>query len=467
MRSSSITTNKIDWITVGVYMLLCLCGILNIYSSAYNPENPSIFDLSQEYGKQIMWWGISLVLGGMVLLLDGAFIRDIAYTAYGFSIALLMLVLLVGNEVNGAKAWFGIGGFGIQPSEFMKVTLSLALARYLSSADLRIIERSKRNTGIISGKISGLFTSIVKFFSSPQFYVMLLIGFPAALILLQPDMGTVIVFAGLLFMLYREGLSGNIMLFGVFALALAMVTLMLKDSTIELPVLGKHTAAKYGIILTLTIVTALGALFVSRVVMKRNRRFVLTALALVYVGSSGMVMTVDYAFHHVLGKHQKTRIDIFLGLKDDPNGEGYNIDRAMASIGSGGVTGKGYMKATLATKQQKHVPMQSTDFIYCTLSEEWGFLGSFAVIIAFVFLLIRIIVLAERQRLAFTRIFGYCVACIFFMHFLVNVGMAMGMVPVIGIPLPFFSYGGSSLMAFTLLLAIMIRLDAERMDVLR
>jgi rod shape determining protein RodA len=284
---------------------------------------------------------------------------------------------------------------------------------------------------------------------------------------MQPDTGTVLVFCGFLFMLYREGLSGNMMLFGVYAFALALVTLMLKDSTVDLPIIGNETAAKYVIIIVITSVLGLTALLVTRLVNKRNRKMVLALILAAYVGSAGMVMAVDYAFKNVLGNHQKTRIDIFLGLKDDPNGEGYNIDRSMASIGSGGVTGKGYMGATLATKQQKHVPMQSTDFIYCTLSEEWGFLGSFAVVCAFVFLLIRIITLAERQRLAFTRIYGYSIAAIFFMHFLVNVGMTMGIVPVIGIPLPFFSYGGSSLMSFTILLAVMIRLDAERMDVLR
>lgn len=467
MRSGQVSPRKLDWITIALYFALCIAGIFNIYSSAYNPENPGMFDLSQEYGKQTMWWGISLLLGGMVLLLEGSFIRDIAYPAYGFSIALLILVLLIGNEVNGAKAWFGVGGFGIQPSEFMKVTLSLALARYLSSSELQRADRVRKNKNISLGKLSNLPNTISNFSSSPQFYVMLMIGFPAALILLQPDTGTVLVFVGFMFMLYREGISGNIMLFGFYGFALALVTLMLKDSTVEMPLLGKNTPAKYVILLTLTCVIGLAALLVSRLVMKRNRKMMYTILALVYFGSSGMVMGVDYAFHHVLGNHQKTRIDIFLGLKDDPNGEGYNIDRSMASIGSGGVTGKGYMKATLATKQQKHVPMQSTDFIYCTVSEEWGFMGSFAVIVAFCFLLVRIIMLAERQRSAFTRIFGYCVACIFFMHFLVNIGMTMGLVPVIGIPLPFFSYGGSSLMAFTLLLAVMIRLDAERMDVLR
>lgn len=443
MRQETVNRRNIDWVIVLLFFMLSLAGIFNIYSSAYNPDHASLFDLSQEYGKQAMWWGISLVLAGIILLLDGSFLREMAYPMYAFCASLLILVLLIGNEVNGAKAWFGIGSFGIQPSEFMKVAVSLALARYLSSPNMRMTDL---NTRLIS--------------------IALLAG-PAALILLQPDTGTVIVFCGFIFMFYREGMSGNILMYGFLGFALSLVSLMLKDATVEFPVIGPGVPAKYSLIVIITLVLALSAFLVSRLVMKRNRRSLYWLIAILFIGSSGIIMGVDQAFHKVLGDHQKTRIDIFLGLKDDPNGKGYNIDRAMASIGSGGLTGKGYMKATLATKQQKHVPMQSTDFIYCTLSEEWGFIGSFAVVVAFVFLLIRIIMIAERQRSSFTRIYAYCVACIFFMHFLVNVGMATGLVPVIGIPLPFFSYGGSSLMAFTILLAILVRLDAERMEVLR
>lgn len=440
MRNNAVTARKIDWWLVSLYFALTTMGLLNIYSASYNPEHPSIFDTSQEYGKQLMWLGISLALAGTIILLEGSFLRNLAIPSYIFCMFLLILVVLVGTEVNGAKAWFGIGSFGIQPSEFTKVAISLTLAWYLGSKQVKL--------------------------SEAQLYTIGIIALPAALIMLQPDTGTVIVFSGFIFMLYREGLSGNVLLYGFFILALSITTLMLKDSMVEMPLMGS-IHGMYVIMTILTILFLIGLLLVLNLVMKRNRKPVLLILILAWLFSCGMVYGVNYAFTNVLGNHQKERIDIFLGLKEDPDGKGYNIDRAMAAIGSGQFTGKGYLKATLANKNQKHVPMQSTDFIFCTLSEEWGFLGSFTTLFMFMFLLVRLIIIAERQRLPFTRIYAYCVACIFFMHLLINMGMAMGLVPVIGIPLPFFSYGGSSLMAFTILIFVLVRLDAERLDVLK
>lgn len=464
MRSNQVTIRKIDWWLVFLYFALTGIGLMNIYSSSYNPEHPSFFDSTQEYGKQAMWYGISLAMAGTIILLDGNFLRSLAVPAYIFCVFLLILVILVGTEVNGAKAWFGIGSFGIQPSEFMKTALSLTLAWYLSSQNVRILE--SRRTGKASMGISGISNWFARFFSGAQVYTLLIIAFPAALIMLQPDTGTVIVFTGFIFMLYREGLSGNFLLYGFFIMVLGVSTLMLKNSTVDMPFFGPNVPGSYMIIAILSIIALVAILLVLNIVIKRNRKRAVVIIILVWGLSSGMVSSVDYAFNNVLGNHQKERIDIFLGLKEDPDGQGYNIDRAMAAIGSGGISGKGYMQATLANKNQKHVPMQSTDFIFCTLSEEWGFLGSFTVLFLFMFLLVRLIIIAERQRLAFTRIYAYCVACIFFMHLLINMGMAIGLVPVIGIPLPFFSYGGSSLMSFTILLAILIRLDAERLDVL-
>jgi rod shape determining protein RodA len=464
LRSNQVTARKIDWWLVFIYFTLTGMGLLNIYSSSYNPEHPSFFDASQEYGKQAMWYGISLGLAGTIILLEGVFLRSLAIPAYIFCVFLLILVVLVGTEVNGAKAWFGIGSFGIQPSEFMKVALSLALAWYLSSQNVRIAE--SRRIGRSSLGMSGISNLLKRFFSEAQMYTLLIIGIPAALIMLQPDTGTVIVFTGFIFMLYREGLSGNLLLYGFFIMVLGISTLMLKDSTVDMPFLGPETPGNYMIIAILSVIGLLALLIVFNLVVKRNRKRAVVIVLVAWALSSGMVYVANYAFTNVLGNHQKERIDIFLGLKEDPDGKGYNIDRAMAAIGSGNITGKGYMQATLANKNQKHVPMQSTDFIFCTLSEEWGFLGSFTVLFLFMFLLIRLIIIAERQRLVFTRIYAYCVACIFFMHILINMGMAIGLVPVIGIPLPFFSYGGSSLMSFSILLAILVRLDAERLDVL-
>ncbi len=456
MRSNQVTIRKIDWWLVLLYFTLTTIGLLNIYSASYNPEHSSFFDSSQEYGKQAMWFGISLGLAGTIILLEGSFLRSLAIPAYIFCVILLVLVILVGTEVNGAKAWFGIGSFGIQPSEFMKIAMSLTLAWYLSSQNARISE-SRRS----SGKGNFLF----RFFSGAQIYTALIILFPAAIIMLQPDLGTVLVFTGFIFMLYREGLSGSLLLYGFFVMVICVSTLMLKKSTVDLPFIGHDLPGKYMLFAIFITLTILALLIVFGMVLKRNRKYALIVILLASVASNGLVMGVDYAFE-VLSPHQQERIEITLGLKEDPDGKGYNIDRAMASIGSGGIGGKGYMQATLANKNQKHVPMQSTDFIFCTLSEEWGFLGSFVVLFLFMFMLVRLIIVAERQRLAFTRIYAYCVACIFFMHLLINMGMAIGLVPVIGIPLPFFSYGGSSLMSFTILLAILIRLDAERLDVL-
>lgn len=467
MRSSQVTARKVDWWLVGLYFALTLLGLLNIYSASYDPVHPAIYDNTQEYGKQFVWLAVSLCLAGVILLLEGSFIRSMSIPFYAFCMALLVLVILVGTEVNGAKAWFGVGSFGIQPSEFSKVAISMTLAKYLSTFSLAEINKFNRSSAIGLSQITGLPKGIIQMFSGRQVWVFLIILFPAALIMLQPDTGTVMVFTGFIFMFYREGLSGNILLYMFFIFILAISALMLKDTTVDMPFFGEGTPGKYVIIVILSVMALLAMFAVYNMVMKRNRKKAILIVLLAWLFSSGMVWSVDYAFHNVLGAHQKERIDIFLGLKEDPDGKGYNIDRAMAAIGSGGVTGKGYMQATLANKSQKHVPMQSTDFIFCTLSEEWGFLGSFLVLFLFMFLLVRLVIIAERQRLGYTRIYAYCVACIFFMHVLINMGMAIGLVPVIGIPLPFFSYGGSSLMGFTILLFILIRLDAERMDVLK
>lgn len=434
---------KIDRFLLITYLIMVTIGYFNIYSSAYNPEHPSHFDFSMEYGKQIIWIGVSLLLGGLILLLEGNFIKKYSYEFYGVMAFLLVAVLIVGEEKNGAKAWFGIGQFGIQPSEFAKIGVSLALAKFLSTPQIRFEDTTTR------------------------LYTALFIGFPAALILLQPDAGTVIVFISFIFVLYREGMSGNLLLFGLFVLVLSILSLMLKESTMELPIIGTEVAGHIGLVIILTIIALLVLLLIRQLVMKRGRKTAILVLVLAYFSSIVIVFGTNYAFYNVMKRHQQERIDIMLGLIDDPDGKAYNIDRSMAAIGSGGLSGKGYMKSTLANRGQKHVPMQSTDFIFCTLSEEWGFAGSLTVVILFVLLLLRIVLLAERQRSPFTRIFAYCVSAILFFHFFVNVGMAIGLAPVIGIPLPFFSYGGSSIMAFSILIFLLLKLDSERLDILR
>lgn len=471
MRSNQVTFGKIDWWLILLYLVLTAMGLMNIYSASFDPVHPGILDQSQEYGKQFTWYCISLGLAFCILLLEGSFLRGIAIPAYIVCLFLLILVLLVGKEVNGAKAWFGVGSFGIQPSEFAKIGLSLMLAWFLSSPERRNTDINKLSRSLFSSIVSlggyfGLPLRFLSLFSWTQVYTFLIIAVPAAIILLQPDMGTVIVFAGFILMLYREGLSGNLLLYGVFVLVLAISTLMLKNTTVELPLLGPDVPGKYVILLLIAIISTVALLAVLNLVIKKKRRRAIALVVTATLVSGAVVWFVDSAFEK-LSPHQKERIEITLGLREDPDGKGYNIDRSMAAIGSGGVWGKGYMQATLANKSQKHVPMASTDFIFCTFSEEWGFMGSFTILVLFMFLLIRLIMIAERQRVPFTRIYAYCVASIFFMHVLVNMGMAIGLMPVIGIPLPFFSYGGSSLMAFTILLFILIRLDAERLDVLK
>jgi rod shape determining protein RodA len=443
MRNEKGLFRNVDRGLLIIYLLMVSMGVANIYSSAFNPEHPFLLDQSMEYGKQALWFGISIFLGGIILLLEGTFIRKFAYEFYGAMLVLLIAVLVVGVEKNGAKAWFGVGSFGIQPSEFAKIGVALALAKFLSTPQIRLDDTGTR------------------------LYTVLFIGAPALLILLQPDVGTIIVFVSFILMLYREGMSGNLLLYGLLAIVLAVLSLKLKETTMELPIFGQEVNGTIGLIIVLSVMAILVFFLIRQMVNKRNRRLAITLLFVVFIGSVGVVYGVKWAFYNVFQEHQRTRIDLTLGNIEDPDGKDYNSNRAKAAIGSGGFFGKGFMGSTLANSSQKHVPMQSTDFIYCTLSEEWGFLGSVTIILLFMLLLFRLTIIAERQRSTFTRIFTYCVSSIIFFHFLINVGMAIGLAPVIGIPLPFFSYGGSSLMAFSMLIFLVLKLDSERLDVLR
>lgn len=443
MRAGENPLRNVDRGLFLIYILMLTAGMVNIYSSNFNPERPELYNLNQEYGKQLMWIVISIGLGGIIILLEGNFIRKYAYEIYGIVCLLLVAVLIVGTEKNGAKAWFGIGSFGIQPSEFAKIGVSLALAKFLSNPQIRFENLDTR------------------------LYTAFFIAFPGILVLLQPDAGTFIVFICFILVLYREGMSGNLLLFGLYFMVVGILTLRLKDSVMELPIFNYEIKSQIGLGIIITIIAVIVYFLLRQLISKRNRKSMVFLLLIIYFLSLGVIYGTNFAYYNVLKTHQKERIDTTLGLIDDPDGKNYNIDRAMAAIGSGKFSGKGYMKSTLANAGQKHVPMQSTDFIYCTLSEEWGFIGSFIVILLFCFLLFRIVIIAERQRSSFTRIFAYCVSAIFFFHFLINIGMAIGLAPVIGIPLPFFSYGGSSIMSFSILIFLLLKLDSERLDVLR
>lgn len=423
-----------------LYLLLLFMGWANIYSAAYDAAHPSIFDLGKEYGKQAVWMGISLLLGSGILLIRGEVFRNAAFLIYGAVLILLVAVLLFGKEVNGAKAWFAIGGFGIQPAEFAKFATALALSNYLSGLKALVDIRSRVISTII-------------------------ILLPVALIMLQPDTGTALVSGAFILVLYREGLSGNVLLLAILAGILSVISLLLKESRFGLPFTDVELEGKYFLMIIIGLVALLAWVITHNFVVKRERRRFYSYIVIGSLASVVFISSVDYAFNKVLAKHQQDRILVMLGQMEDPQGLGYNVKQSQTAIGSGGFSGKGYLEGTLT--KYKYVPMQSTDFIFCTVGEEWGFLGTSFVVLTLTVLILRIIQISDRQRSRFTRIYAYCVASIFFLHLMINVGMTIGLAPVIGIPLPFFSYGGSSMMGFTVLLGILLRLDAERLSTLR
>ncbi len=422
-----------------MYLLLMAMGWANIYSAAYDPEHANLFDRAREYGAQSVWIVASLLIGAAMLLVRGEFIRNLAYPVYAFVLLLLVLVLLVGREVNGAKAWFGVGGFGIQPAEFSKFATSLALSSYLSG--LKTLKEARSRVVAAT-----------------------LILLPVGLIMLQPDTGTALVSAAFVLVLYREGLSGNILLIAILAAILVVLSLIMKESVYSIPFTGTEVHGQYFLIFLLAVSCLLIFLFVRKFVFKHRRKRIYIYLLAVLLGSAAFIGSVDQLVDR-MPAHQQTRIRVLLGLEYDPRGFGYNVEQSKTAIGSGGLLGKGFLNGTFT--KYKYVPMQSTDFIFCTVGEEWGFVGSAVVVLLFGALILRCIQISDRQRSRFTRIYAYCVASIFFLHLMINVGMAIGLAPVIGIPLPFFSYGGSSLIGFTILLAILVRLDAERLEVLR
>lgn len=419
MRERKGLFGRVDWFTVLLFLLMVLMGWINIYSAVYDENHSSIFDISQRYGKQLIWIGAAIFLAAVILLIDAKFFPALAYLFFGISLLSLLAVLAVGTEIAGSRSWFQIGSVAIQPAEFAKFATCLALARYLSRFDTSM--RSLRSV-VVS---------------------LMIIFAPAVLILLQNDTGSALVYAALILVLYREGLPGGILVIGLLVAVLFILTLLINKFIL------------IGICAALAIIIYL---------MNKNIRKRLIIIVAGLILASGFILSVDYGFEKVLEPHQKKRISVLLGKETDLRGAGYNVHQSKIAIGSGGLTGKGFLKGTQT--KYNFVPEQSTDFIFCTVGEEWGFIGSFVVVILFVMLLIRLIILAERQRSDFSRIYGYGVASILFFHFMVNIGMTIGLVPVIGIPLPFFSYGGSSLWAFTILLFIFLKQDAERLEVL-
>jgi rod shape determining protein RodA len=434
MRNQKNIFANIDNITVILYVVLVFIGWISIYAAVYNEEHHSIFDISQRYGMQLLWIAAAFVIAFIILLIDAQFYTAFAYPIFIGLLLTLIGVLLFGAEVKGSKSWFKIGSFALQPSEFGKFATALALAKYLSTMNIKMQDFK---TKVIASVI---------------------IGIPAVLILLQNDTGSTLVYASFVFVLYREGLSGNVLLIALYTAFLFVISLLMRVNSFtffnDIILNGDQ------LLIVILAIIAGSIIYIT----KRAKKLWMIILA-AFLFSATLIYSVDYIFENVLEPHQSKRINVLLGIESDLKGAGYNVNQSLIAIGSGGFAGKGFLQGT-QTKFD-FVPEQSTDFIFCTIGEEWGFLGSFVLVCLYVGLFLRIIFLAERQRSIFSRIYGYAVASILFFHFLINIGMAIGLAPVIGIPLPFISYGGSSLWSFTILLFIFVKLDAERINVLR
>ena len=473
MKRSVNIWNGIDKTSIVLFLLLILMGWINIYAAVFNEEHAGLLDFSQRYGKQFLWIIASLILAIFVVIIDNRFYFFFSWFIYGACMLLLLLVIVVGKEINGARSWFEFGAISLQPSEMAKFGTALALASYLNNR-----RQELTRLGVIIPAIA-------------------IIILPVILTLLQPDMGSAIVYFSLFIVLFREGMSPYIFVSGLLMLALFFLTLLTNNVTLTIAliivafILVWFATHKWkliffgtGILLVVTGIMYLLKNYVIRSVSSEmvlfislilsgvvyafyfiNRRAVSVLIIYLFlIGSIMYVNSVNYGFNNLLKPHQKERVDILLGFKTDLHGTGYNVNQSIISIGSGGFSGKGFLQGTQT--KFKFVPKQSSDFIFCTVGEEWGFIGSTIVIGLYLFLLLRLITLAERQRSDFSRIFGYCVVSILFTHIFLNIGMAIGLVPVIGIPLPFLSYGGSSLWGFTILLFIFLRLDASRTEYL-
>lgn len=416
MKNQSVT-NSVDWITILLYALLAIMGWMTIYSASLPKEATSFFDLDQAYGKQILFIFTSVPLIIVLLSIDAKIFDKYAFVFYGVAIVLLAGLFVFGSTRKGQTNWYAFGGFSLQPSEFAKIATSLVLSKYLSDVQVNL-QKTK-----------------------DQLIAFAIILIPVMLIMMQPDAGSAMIFFSLVFVLYREGMPAWYLVSGFSAIALFLLALVIKTPFL---------------IIALIVVLVLHYLSVRRV--DRNP----IAYTLVFIAASAFVLSVSYVYENVLEPHQKDRINVLFGKDVNLKAEGYNLNQAQIAIGSGGWLGKGYLEGTQT--KGGFVPEQHTDYIFTTVGEEWGFAGSVTVITVLITLLFRIVYLAERQKSKFSRTYGYCVASILFMHFFVNIAMLIRLFPTVGVPLPFFSYGGSSFWAFTLLLFIFIKLDANRVN---
>ncbi|MBP1676584.1 MAG: rod shape-determining protein RodA [Bacteroidetes bacterium] len=475
---------SLDWTTVFYYVVLVFMGWISIYGASYDLDQTSIFDWEQRAGKQFVWILTAFGLAGMLLLVDYKMYNFFAYFIYIFTIFLLIVTIFIAPDIKGSRSWLVLGPVSFQPAELAKMATSLALARFMSSYNYKL----KNWKDLLP--------------------LAMFIALPFALIILQKETGSALVFAAFLLMLYREGMNGIVLLLGVFAVILFVIVIRFS----VVPVFDNQGSLGFlvamGIIMLMQFIYAFffarhrkeagymiaGVALVTAVSLLINVWFVIdfeilsllmvvaTCVYWVFVelftrfkkywmiiaislGSAAFCFFADYFFNNVLEPHQQIRIKVLLNMEDDPTGAGYNVNQSKIAIGSGGFWGKGFLNGTQT--KLKYVPEQDTDFIFCTVGEEHGFWGSTLVLVFYWLLLMRLLRIAERQRETFNRVYAYCVASIFFFHLMVNIGMVLGIMPVIGIPLPFFSYGGSSLWGFTILLFILLRLDASRVERMR
>lgn len=414
-QPASAGFRRIDWVLVLIYLALVISGWFLIYSSEYTPEVGGGIHMGMSHGKQLINIGAGLFLATVIMMVDSRVFHTISYLFYLFAMVLLLVTLAIGTNVNGAKGWLKFGSFMLQTAEIAKVASAMALAKYLSDNDVDI--RRIKDRMVAFG----------------------IIALPMLLVLIQNDTGSAIVFLCLSFMLYREGLSGWWLVVPAYLGILSLMVLIF---------------GKLSVLIGVGVAVALAYVFYARWFAK------ITPFVLLFVGiSTAIVFGVDYGMNNLLQEHQRDRIEVLIGQRVDPKGVGYNVHQSLIAIGSGGVTGKGYLSGTQT--KFRFVPEQSTDFIFCTVGEEFGLLGSMFIVGLYLALISRLVIIAERQKFIFNRCYAYGILAIFFFHFAINVGMTIGVLPVIGIPLPFLSYGGSSMLSFTLMLFLMIKLDAD------
>ena len=481
MNNRSIISG-IDWWTIGLFLVIALFGWLNIYGSSYSFDQTSIWDFSNRAGKQLVWLATAIVMGGIILMIEEKAYDVLGYIFYGAMILLLIITPLLARDIKGSLSWLTLGPISLQPAEFAKCFTAVAVAKFMSQYGY---------------KVRDLRDLIIPF---------LLIGVPMLIIMVaQRETGSALVFASFLLVFYRQGMSGYVLSGGLVCVVLFILVILFTETSLPLGlgnmgqllstlvihaivivllgfkerdiqaliVVGIGVVMCYGIGLLINIWIPININYVGiasltfTAVYLSLHAFVVRRSSFVWIVgfvilAAALCQGCDYAFNNILQDHQRTRIEVLLGMKDDPKGAGYNVNQSLIAIGSGQVTGKGFLQGTQT--KLKFVPEQDTDFIFCTVGEEWGFVGSSGLLLLYLALILRIILIAERQRDMFSRIYAYCVASILLFHVTINIGMVLGLLPVIGIPLPFFSYGGSSLWGFTILLAIMLRLDAARVN---